>query len=237
MYADANPLRYRDPSGHEPCFEDGYCVEDSYSSVEHLKYLARLYGIRFTGSWTEENKWAVIAGVQAVGDAFAHAIGSVSSALTFRDVFGVKTGNYKEKFNFEWGCSTCTAFGLTEGTRHVRFRDMYDNVFQDTTLVVHELFHALENAMEITLEDGTKYKEARSTLPSHFTREGLTIDPPWTWQQSDDNGSGEIFADMGIAWVYGQWNTESPRFLADQMSNWMKNRMPHFLDVVLANQR
>jgi RHS repeat-associated protein len=244
-YTRNNPIKYRDPTGNIPCFEDGYCINGRYSSADHLRYLARLYGIIFNDNWNEDYKWAVIAGVEAVGDTLSKAIGSASSVLTFRDVFGIK-GN--DKFKFTWGCSECSKMAITAGAREIKFKQMYeekaylgrtaiDALFMNTTLVVHELFHAFENATEVTLDNGTKYKEARSTLPSHYSREGLA-DPFMTWQQSNDTTNGEIFADMGIGWIYNQWNTEDPgHLLAAQMSHWMENQMPNFINLAIENQR
>ena len=137
--------------------------------------------------------------------------------------------------------------GLTTGTRHVKFGSMYeeraylgrtaqDALFMNTRLVVHELFHALENAMEITQDDGTKYKEARETLPNDFIRDGLP-EPFMEWQQSKSNGNNEIFADMGVAWVYNQWGGTKDPILSVNMSQWMDMRMPHFTQVALKNQR
>lgn len=184
-------------------------------------------------------------GVQAIAYAFNSASGSTADpALFFRGVYGIKG---QDKFNFEWGCTGCTGYGITESAHHIRFREMYEEVkylgrthqmamFMNTTLVVHELLHAFENSMKITLGDGRWYKEARSTLPNNFSRDGMRNSPVWTWQQSTDTGAGEIFADMGIGWVYGQWNTEFP-LLAAQMSEWMNAYMPHFINVALKNQR
>jgi hypothetical protein len=242
-YVRNNPVRYIDPSGHLPCFEDGYCPDKRYSESDHLKHLARRYGIKFTGTWEIANQWAVVAGVEALAFGFAYAMGSAAQpALAFRDVYGIR-GNVK--FNFEWGCSDCTKLGYTVDARHIKFRQMYeeakylnrtaaDALFMNTTLVVHELIHSFEYAMQIRLEDGTLYKEARSTLPSTFTRAGLA-DAYEVWYQSDDPGSGEIFADMGIAWTYNHWNTDPT--LSVNMIRWMIDRMPDFIDKAIDNQR
>ena len=245
-YVRNNPVNYIDPSGHQPCFEDGYCPNGTYSEINHIRYLARQYGIKFTGVWEQINQWAVIAGAQAMAYQFASAMGSaVQPALAFRDVYGI-SGN--DKFNFEWGCNECTAMGFTPGTRHVKFREMYQEaadlrrnagyaLFMNTTLVVHELFHAFENAMQVTLEDGTKYKQARSTLPSRFSRDGLA-GPYKYWQQSPENTPGEIYADMGVGWIFNQWNT-NPYYqsLAVDMSEWMTNNMFNFINIAINNQR
>jgi hypothetical protein len=237
-YVRYNPLAYVDPSGHSSiCFEDGYCIEGKYSSDNHLSYLSSQYGVKFSGTgWVEKNKWAVITGVQALAYSLNQNIKYATPEIAFREVFGIKE---KESFDFEWGCPGCSAYGLTVSTRHVKFRTMYSDEFQNTTLVVHELIHAFENAMEIVRKDGTRYKEARSSLPSNLSsnRNGLAL-PHWKWQQSDEITPGEIFADMGIGWIFGKWS-EDPLTIdeANERSAWMNENMPRFIESALRKQK
>ncbi len=235
-YVRNNPVNYIDPSGHRPCLEDSYCHDGTYSETNHLKYLIRHYGIKFSGTWATTNQWAVLAGVQVVASKFASALGFIAqSALVFRDVYGIRGNKY---FEFTWGCDECTSMGFTAGTRHIKFTKMYQTtreaLLKNTILVVHELFHAFENAMETTLEDGRKFKEARSSLPSDFSREGLAV-PFEHWQQSSDNTPGELFADMGIGWIYDKWNTKSDQY--KYINQWMPNHMPEYIQKAIYNQR
>jgi hypothetical protein len=225
-YARYNPLKYTDPSGHEVCLEDGYCGK--YFSKDHLKYLTRKYGVIFKNDWTEDVMWAIVEGVQAVGQKFSEGMG-VDAAVAFRQVYGIE-GN--DKFIFESGCpaSECSAFGRTYGSRHVKFRDFYKSNFRNVTLAVHELAHAFENVLEITLPDGKKYKPARESLPDNLfsSRDGLADEPAWTWQHSEDINRGEIFADMFVGWVFDKWANPLVSDLAGERAEWMSKNMPTF---------
>jgi len=240
-YVFFNPSNLIDPSGHEVCWEDGYCPKGKYSRSEHIRFLAKLYRIQFTGSWTEENQWAVVSGAQAVGDMYSMALGqggaTVTSALNFRRVHGLKEKQY---FSFEWGCPDCEKFAYTTGTRHIQFAEMYNDLFKNTTLVFHELMHAFENAMEITLANGEKSKPARESLPDNLfdNRSGLQSSPKWRWQHSESLTRGEVFADMGIAWGYDVWDND-PLFVDNvhERQDWMNNYMGGFVNSAIDNQR
>jgi len=242
-YVLYNPMRYIDPTGHAPCFEDGYCPIIGASEDDLFDGWFEYYGVSITGNWKASDKWAILFGVQAVAKAFTDVVGfgNPNTNFAFRAAYGIRGS---EKFNFEWGCAGCTGMAINLGTRHIAFRQMYQAkgsitasfaMFRNVTLVAHELFHAFENAMEITLANKLKYREARSTLPSHFTREGLA--PPFmVWQQSKSDTPGEVFADMGVAWVFNKWGTDNTILTAD-MSAWMNNHMPIFIYKAISNQR
>jgi RHS repeat-associated protein len=233
-YVRNNPLRYVDPSGHEPCFEDGYWIEGAYSEEDHLQYLALKFGLKFKGNnWTNQQKWALILSVQSVANKLSEVL-SIDTVTAFQSVFGI---TYKDSFIFENGCSECSGFALTISTRHIKFRDFYKNLLNNVTLGIHELGHDLENAMEITLQNGTKFKAARSYLPaSHVSsRDGLL--PPVMYQQNTAPLPGEVFADTFIAYVFDKWDTVNFPVMSLSRYNWMNQYLPGFLNTAINNHR
>jgi RHS repeat-associated protein len=210
-YADANPLRYRDPSGHEICTDDGNCNAYSISAEAYR------FGIKFTGTWSDAQKLIILAGVGAVADKLGSVL-RTSSARAFRSVYGIGAdkGSF---FNFEMGnCEECNGAGAyTHGSRHVEFDN--EDPFTDETLsyggvrssalaaamnihtVIHELGHAFNDRLS-QIPEG----EVPSDL---YGVEGFAAEPDggrglWIPNYQTANGS-EAFANMFLGWVYGQW--------------------------------
>lgn len=240
-YARYNPIKYTDPTGHGTvCYEDGYCGDAPIYSKEHLDYLRRLYGIVFMGSWdsgddSNKDQWSVVFGVQAMAEGLSGRSGG-NAASTFRQVYGIANG---QKFNFEWGCSECIGFAITMGPRHIKFGGMYTNPLSNVTLVVHELFHAFENAM---LPDGADFKEARNALPDNIVNgDGLMPPTDRRWQHRiDGDGRGEIFADMGVGWIFDAWNLLGNQLTVDAANakrDWMNQQMGEYIQSAISNQR
>lgn len=221
------------------CYEDGYCGDAPIYSKEHLDYLRRLYGIVFTGSWdsgddSNKDQWSVVFGVQAMAEGLSGRSGG-NAASTFRQVYGIASG---QKFNFEWGCSECTGFAITMRPRHIKFGGMYANPLSNVTLVVHELFHAFENAM---VPVGAKFKEARSALPDNMVNgDGLMPYTDRYWQHRMNDGRGEIFADMGVGWIFDAWNLLGNQLTVDAANakrDWMNQQMGEYIQSAISNQR
>ena len=234
-YVLNNPTRYTDPSGHSPCFEDGFCVDGKYNAETHLSYLISLYGLAFSGKlpWSIDTMWSITKAVQTIGEKFSSILG-LDPVSSFKSMYGVR---WDRKFIFEMGCDECLGFGLTIGTRHIKFRDFYSDYFSNVTLGVHELGHAFENAMERTLGDGRKYKEARTTLPNHHVNNRQGLLPHWRWQHNLDPSPGEVFADTFIAFVFDKWDRSPLNInIANDRSVWMNDHMPRFIDTTMQNQ-
>jgi hypothetical protein len=68
---------------------------------------------------------------------------------------------------------------------------------------VHELGHAYENVILAAI--GTK--KGRNSIPQSLLNRQSGFFPLGRFQQSQDLGRGEIFADMFIGWVYDKWAT------------------------------
>jgi hypothetical protein len=68
---------------------------------------------------------------------------------------------------------------------------------------VHELGHAFENVIAAAI--GTK--RGRNSIPPNMVNRPHGFFQRGRFQQSQDLGRGEIFADMFIGWVYKRWET------------------------------
>ena len=220
-YVRYNPLKYTDPSGHVPCLDDGFCIDETYTEEAHLKYLARQYGIRFTGDWETVNQWAVIGGVQAVGAAFSTVFGG-SSKIAFREVFGL-SGNTKMKF--QWGdCPDCDGSGGYTYSKHrIAFESLSPiSLLRRVNNVIHELGHAFD--WLVAGNRGTSLMPRnvldRYARTNDFPRRTAPYSEDDTnyyglagpinqrvWHQSTLNTWGEEFADSFLGWVQGSWET------------------------------
>jgi hypothetical protein len=133
LYVRNNPLKYNDPSGHNPeCGPDGiYC--DQNATFEER------YGITFSGTWDDEDRQGVIAGVEAVARKFALIFKTSNLAFAWGRVFGYM------KFQMG-GCDLCAegdVGGYTYGAHEIRFSGMSDRSdMRRRNHVVHEIGHA-----------------------------------------------------------------------------------------------
>jgi RHS repeat-associated protein len=235
-YVLGNPVRYTDPSGHAP-------------RPDNL--IAGMFGIKFTGVWQAEHRQAVVRGVIDVAVKLASATPDNDTPVeAFRAVYGIDVNN---PMIFDWdpNCSDCRPancggsytgdcqpkFGHTDSTRRIEFASMSEDWRPDVrTLkqrnnVVHELGHAFENATVQTRADGSTYKPARSALP-WTNREGLA--EGGVWRQSGSSQSGEIFADMFVAWTYDTWSVDAQgqlTLLGSEYRQWMSQNMPLWVDL------
>lgn len=61
----------------------------------------------------------------------------------------------------------------------------------------------------------------------------------WTfyqdWQWSEEFGRGEIFADMFVGWVYGQWEADEAGY-GTRRANYMNDNMPYWIAEVINNK-
>jgi RHS repeat-associated protein len=221
-YVMNNPIRYNDPTGHKYCDsqDSGDCRRLS-NSIEHT---AIKYRIRFKGNWNGHVKeqLAVLAAVEIVGATFASAreIGESAS-----EAFGAVYGHV----NIGWGgigatgtqCPAVTSGGCTSSSQQINFWSMSGHMQNDMSRmiknVVHELGHAFDNSLAYPDPNPDpvigRMRRPDEDMPSGMTRDTVLRPNPIAgrldWQQSDQNTSNEIFADMFIAWTYDAWNTDS----------------------------
>ena len=245
-YVMNNPLRYTDPSGHEACFEDGYCPEVGASEEELIAGWTTFYGIKIEGKWSSSDKWKILFGVKAVGNAFANVIGYINPNTAFKNVYG---SGLKFKLNSgaadgSWACeSSISGFSC----------DADSSGKIDARLVAHELGHIFNGIISIAGEM-TPYDDLwRASIRDDFGNWVTGIKNNGTWARGydgyksrgvpdlyhgpanwDDAATGtpnEEFADMFMNWVF---NSLDYRPKADGAGtaryNWMTTNMTEWLD-------
>ncbi len=238
-----NPLRYRDPSGHNVCLEDGYCFNGKYSVENHLKK----YGITLRGIWKDEYKWAVFFAVSAVGEMIDGIMRRNSPMMEFKRLY-----SYVEMEM--GGCPECQGAGAyTHSAHHIEFYK--ENPFWRVTIgsdgkyqrspdlalllnrneVVHELGHAFAK-----LFSGPNSPSSKSFPDSKYlTNEGFKEGSSYAgdlWRQHPDQGLGveddsirhhEAFADMFLGYTFGQWAGDKMgqnrhQYMETNMAEWVK---------------
>jgi RHS repeat-associated protein len=224
-YANNNPFRYIDPSGHEICDADGYCNRKVTPDM-----LLFRFGITLSGEWTNKDKSALVSAALAIGSAF-RGTGTMSVFSAFRYVFG--------GVNFEHVSYACAegCWGQAMGPDSVRIYGAATN-YLDPRLAVHELGHVFNARAEAAManfesnyggnRDNTPYAALNATFSgldpnyANFPRrddyENGFAGPPFGWQQSKDLTPNEEFADMFIGWTYNTWGNNPA---GSSRSNWM----------------
>jgi RHS repeat-associated protein len=254
-----NAIRYIDPSGRGVCFEDGYCVEGSYSVDNHLKF----YGVsRGVGCiWSEENQkwencgewskdgreiWLLLFAVQAVGAKFASIVGG-AFGQAFQAVFG--------KITFQMGgCPECMGSGMyTYGSHLIAIDSLSTNDIRVIHNYIHELGHAFDwiiagvlgnnemPRMVIQKYWGSFRRPVKDQLPapihdySYYGLGGPRSNN--TWHQNPYGDPGEEFADTFLAWVMDSWALNAlgvPTPEAQARIQFMK-RMPFWVDMAVSH--
>jgi hypothetical protein len=203
-YVNNSPMNYVDPSGHDPwwCEGDDLCMfnwMEDHTSQGGDGYFAE-YGVTVDKKMNKRERSAIMAGIFAVGEAFAEARGQGESASeAFTAVFDpfsfVKEDREGCKFNSDTGNVGCGSF-------------TYDNIQSDINNVVHELGHVFSNVVGGDPEAyfDTMYASQRNEiLRPYDINEGIY------WQQhppppGGNNPYGEMFGDVLVAWVFDAWN-------------------------------
>ena len=236
-YVYNNPVKYFDPSGHIPqCGPDGMWCSDS--SEEQ-------YWLFFIGSWSSNNKSAVISGVESVARKFSAILSMSNPGMAFAFIFGY--------ISFEMGnCDQCKAgsdvAGYTYSAHEIRFAGLSNKPSPSGDLyrrnhVVHELGHAFkwllygQTGIDVYTVLGN-YRRSHPTYPNRETFDGSsgTTGPNYgfaslqnqtSWQVSLDGGDSEEFADQFLGWTFNMWETDyygltdNGRYRSQMMSSYM----------------
>ena len=236
-YTLNNPVKYIDPSGHLSC--DAKHVAEGDCSDVTIRDLISEYNVTLVGDWKPTEVGYILQALQATGTKLASSMGdNQTSSEAFKSVYNTM------EFNMWDGQCAESCWGWSLGANLIRFYRTYtltdglDNSYILNTkiseqLVVHELGHSFESAT-----NPTGGKPPRNYLSTDMTedRNGLA-GPLWTWQQSEDITSGEIFADMFLGWVYDIWYqgpynnlrvaaVARQNFMNQFMPTWLQNNIP-----------
>ena len=158
---------------------------------------------------------------------------------TYVDPFRAFLSVYGGPVTFLRKSETSTADGIWAVTRSRSTIWLWANaserrILQNPRWIVHELGHAFENA---TL-DARGAKFGRNALPPELLNRDFGFHGGIaSWQYSGELGSGEIFADMFIGWVYNRWEETNGVITSEGQGRqtYMNNGMP--LWVMMAYDR
>lgn len=184
----------------------------------------------------------MVEAVEKVGMIFASIRGlGESTSQAFKAIYGRMT------LQWEGGAGTCgdstnvTSGGCTDSAQKIRFWSLsghgQNDVNRMTKNVIHELGHAYDNALaypEPNPQHPGQMRRPDQDMSPDFTRNILLrpnvtteLGQRWDWQQSPDNTSNEIFADMFIAWTYNAWNNDPANATSvGDAQNWMNGLVP-----------
>jgi hypothetical protein len=113
--------------------------------------------------------------------------------------------------------------------------DRFSAISNRPQFSVHELGHVFENV----IADALGIRKGRDSLPPRFLvrrKAPATTDDGFfllrRFQQSQDKGRGEIFADMFIGWVYDRWRTNLRR-RDDRLTQFGADRKSFMDDIMI----
>jgi RHS repeat-associated protein len=212
MYVEGNPVNLVDPTGNSKTSFIFGTYEDDYD--ENHKDAPR---------WTTREIYTVETALGRIAWAYAHAYNQEAERRAseecdpsavflsekinpFNAFFGIHGG----RVTFKWNSySEGNHWGRAENARKIM---IFKNTPQDLMtsdsgqrFITHEMGHAFENAyLEV---HKTGHKPARNLIAANNqlnNRLGFA-DGFLIWQWSEDNSSGEIFADMFVGWAFNSW--------------------------------
>ncbi|MBN2006649.1 MAG: RHS repeat-associated core domain-containing protein, partial [Anaerolineae bacterium] len=257
-YVLNNPLRYRDPSGHDPMAGAVYIYEPDGRMRERVSSIGL---VQFAGDWSTSYRNAINKGAWAIAKrllvvaqadkakaelrakltgedpaAFTSAltpIWGLSEKDTFRAIYGTVTFRYLPgntvlcpgaacwaETHLDWAGNGCAVGQICYDD------DMFRSApgFNVTQNAVHELGHGL---------DHRGGRQARANLGTDWRTNPLLIrdaggfatadEGEGSWQQSNVDTSGEVFADMFLGWVFGRWGEGASGAARPQ---YMQGKMP-----------
>ena len=203
-YTFNNPLRYTDPTGHDPwwCEGDDLCMfnwMEDHTSQGGDGYFAE-YEITVDPKMNKEERRTIFGAAYATGKKITETRNQGESASeAFKEIFEPITFT-KSDVDYE-GCvfQTQNAISCSNFTNY----DFQSNVNN----VVHELAHVFNQLNGGSPNDfGLKYVLRRDWILRPDTG-GIK------WQQhppspgDPDHSGGEMLGDMFVAWVFDAWNT------------------------------
>jgi hypothetical protein len=217
-----NPVKYIDPSGHLSC-SHANAAEGDCEDRNTRQILSDEYGITLDESeraFSDDEISAIYAAVRSVGVAFTRELIGMTASVAFQQVYGLLT--FKRVYRYEYdgkfyddGACACG------GANTIQFASFYQwgpgytrsestTALMNRNLVVHELGHMFSY---IWLSDSLDNPVNRFS-GKLVTEYGWPEYPPGArrmWRQhpssppDDPISRGEVFADMFLGWVFGEF--------------------------------
>jgi RHS repeat-associated protein len=252
-YVGNSPINRIDPSGHR----DLDCMAHPGTCG---RYIANPY-VRFSGDWSYTYQEAVINSTKIIeyrlksADAAAarreargyrfedgpvsyldfcsicglgtpgKAFQAVYGDVLFRHIEGNPIAGWAET-HLDW-----VGFGCNMG--QICYDDSMfteaNNMAQVSHNAAHELGHGIDQRGD---------RVARANLEAVWNNLRLTRDDggfagPWPdWQQSTEQGAGEVFADMFLGWTYNRWERSET---GTRRSQYMNANIPSIIALAVTN--
>lgn len=152
MYVKGNPIRYNDPSGHDPwdCFSNGSCAfsylrnnyndvsEEGYSNIlsnfgKLEDFLSNEFGITFSGEWSNKNKIKAGAAILKTNKMFMKYGSNFNEAMHNEEI------ELRKIYQGNWLLAQIDQ----KGADFINFYSDDDFEFS-SDLVIHELAHIFD---------------------------------------------------------------------------------------------
>ncbi|MGD2162622.1 MAG: papain-like cysteine protease family protein [Anaerolineales bacterium] len=213
------------------------------------------HGIELQGTWSLRDKRAAAIAIDAVAAAFARELG-VDGDEAFRQIFDNLTllwGTEPESGYLTSQCRGISAGGCTSSAHMINFGSLWSNgpyrpeeiAFKaSVNNVVHELGHAFgnlwwtsnqETGLPVYSEDGPYADLGDSDNAYLLDEEGFQDsngEPDNMWRQHPEENAtpNEVFADMFLGWVYGEWlngreGNQRRDYMDKKMTDWLRNAL------------
>jgi hypothetical protein len=236
-YAFFNPLRYTDPTGHNP----GWCQpNDPTCSGPQMEIddMISLFGVSLSGEWTLMNKIAIFNGLYAVGKAFAQVIGgSVYDA--FRRVYRTADSFMSIERCPGGNCNGYTRGAVTINHHLIRFATVSENMKYLTNNLVHELGHAFLDLWGGKSDNNPRTRPGFNIPTRLLNNQGFYPSDEGFWQMHACEGScdtaeeyEEVWADMFLGWTYQSFNDDRD-LVGDRRREYMNENMPSWIEFSL----
>jgi len=222
-YANNNPIRYIDPSGHLSC-NRANVAEGDCEDRDTRQILSDEYGItldELEREFSDAEISAIYAGVRSVGVAFSPQTVGMTGSEAFQKIYGslifkrVYSYEYNGKSYYDGACA-CGGEGAILFTSFYQWDESYSRSWSTTmvmnrNLVVHELGHLYYPAAGNPALDGLS---RGALIPGNIWQQH----PP-TMNADGQDIPGELFADTFVAWVFDAWNTDPRLSVALAVNN------------------
>ncbi len=226
-YANNNPVKFTDPSGHKVDCGDNNAEECNsvQNPIVYYKKLLKDFGVSLSGPYVLSDVIAVYQGVSDIANAFAK-YSSIQAAPSF--LFKLVFGN---SFYFEFGGGRCieSCWARSLSANSVRIYNIASGQL-DPRLVVHEIGHSFNtrviDSLGESFDPSDKLAAKWDTDNTFPHRSDGFAGPAYGWQQSTDGSPREEYADMFLGWTYDTWADDPFGYMRSQ---WMDNRMNNLL--------
>jgi RHS repeat-associated protein len=244
QYANNNPLRYIDPSGHVSCdTEEGICKPNKNNNPLRWVLFSAEKG---APAWTEEEMDIAQQGAEDIGNAVVRQVNQINQKLaaTGEALLNVPTAReayfalFKGFVTFrKLATNNCDCYGQYHSTSmvYIYSHAKIASPNAGTQFIVHELAHVYDNINgQVPRDVLAAYQSNHDKFPDR----GGDLNPETSianygffgpfksspWQQSGEISASEEFADQFVGWTYNTWASD-PYGYGQARANFMNYHM------------